>query len=99
SPRIRQAIKIVLEAVQRYPRDLGRLRRRLLGFRYVAAEDNTTAGQWRVDANDALRLHAERDAVLDGGFPMPLRLAIDPLFHAKGWIELSRRVARHSLMQ
>jgi len=88
SARVRRAIARVLRAVRRHPRDWARLRRRVRAFRYLATEDDMTAGQWIGDPADELRLRPRPD---------------DPGTWARqgqeghlgaGWIELSRRAAR-----
>ena len=96
SPRVRRAIRRVLGAVWRHPRDLGRLRRRVLAFRYLDAQDEGE-GCWCLDPAAVARL-----AAVASGAHEPRQREREEReqerqrFLMPGYIMLSRRVNRIS---
>jgi hypothetical protein len=89
--RVRTAIKRVLKAIRRNPRDWARIRRRVQRFSFCdASEDEATCGQWCVNPADAQRMGPQAGKPATWGRP-------DGCYLAPGVIRLTPTECRRSL--
>ena len=91
NPEVRRGIRTVLTTISRFPRDWGRIRRRVREIRYFAPEDDQpdTLGQWVVDEEELRRLSHQQSAPGTWGRPAGQ-------IPAYGRIMLTRRPIRHT---